>query len=83
MDNRRNLYKFVIKTYKFGNVKYPIYVRAKCIEDARQIVYNYPKYRNDEDAEIESEGWISMHEDGVIDDAKVIKCYPAFSDSED
>ncbi len=78
---KRNLYKFVIKTYRFGNVRYPIYVKAKCIEDARQMVYSYPSYRNDEDAEIESEGWIDMCEDGIIADAEVHKCDPEFSDS--
>ena len=61
-----NLYEFVIKTYNFGTVRYSMFVRAKSLEEARRMVYEAPRYRNDEDSTIESEREINMFVEGII-----------------
>lgn len=61
-----NLYEFVVRTYHFGIVRYPVLVRARTLEAARKMVYDLPQYHNDEDATIESDREINMFIEGII-----------------
>ena len=46
------LWKVHIKTYKFGNYYYDLYVLADTESNMLRTVCNYPSYKNDEDSEI-------------------------------
>ena len=61
------LFEFNIKTYLYGVMRYKHLVLAGDEEDARQLVWQYPKYRHDQDAEIESVKEISLETPGVIE----------------
>lgn len=61
------LFEFNIKTYLYGIKRYKLYVLAGDEEDARQLVWQYPKYRHDQDAEIESVREISLETPGIIE----------------
>lgn len=57
------LWTIHIKTYYFGNVEYNVLILAKTKENALQLLYDYPRYRNDEDAEIQSIKEIELNTD--------------------
>jgi hypothetical protein len=46
------LWKVHIKTYHFGISYYDLFVLANSESNMLRTVYDYPSYRNDEDAEI-------------------------------
>ena len=48
------LWKVSIKTYYFGNYYYVLFVLANDEENMKQTVRNHPRYKRDEDAEIDS-----------------------------
>lgn len=48
------LWRVKIKTYYFGSYSYELFVLANDEDSMKQTVRNYPNYRRDEDAEIES-----------------------------
>lgn len=61
-----NLYKFTIKTYFYGNVTYTLYVLAETEGLATNIIYDYPKFKCDEDAKIISIDKIDTSVAGII-----------------
>ena len=61
-----NLYKFTIKTYFYGNVTYTLYVLAETEGSATNMVYDYPKFKHDEDAKIISIDKIDTSVAGII-----------------
>ena len=48
------LWRVKIKTYYFGAYSYELFVLANDEDSMKQTVRNYPNYKRDEDAEIES-----------------------------
>ena len=48
------LWRVKIKTYYFGVYSYELFVLANDEDSMKQTVRNYPNYKRDEDAEIES-----------------------------
>ena len=61
-----NLYKVIVSTYYFGNVSYVLFVLAETEGLAKAKVYEYPKYKRDEDAKIVSIEQIDMIESKVL-----------------
>lgn len=48
------LFKICVRTYYYGNVEYVLFVLADSVENAKKTLYQYPRYKRDEDAEIKS-----------------------------
>ena len=48
------LWKVSIKTYYFGVYYYVLFVLANDEDNMKQTVRNHPRYKRDEDAEIDS-----------------------------
>lgn len=51
---KQKLWRVKIRTYYFGNYSYELFVLATDEDSMKQTVRNYPTYKKDEDAEIES-----------------------------
>lgn len=51
---KQKLWRVKIRTYYFGNYSYELFVLANDEDSMKQTVRNYPTYKKDEDAEIES-----------------------------
>jgi len=56
------LWKVHIKTYKFGNYYYDLYILADTESNMLRTVYNHPSYKNDEDSEIVTYEEISLND---------------------
>ena len=56
-----NLWKVHIKTYKFGNYYYDLFVLADTESNMLRTVYNHPSYKNDEDSEIVNYDYIDLN----------------------
>lgn len=61
-----NLYRATIETYFYGKTIYHLYILAETGGLAKQMIYNYPKFRNDEDAKIVSIDKIDTSIAGIL-----------------
>ena len=53
-EKKLKLFRIHVKTYKFGVYYYDLFVLAENINNAIDLTYKYPTFKNDEDAEIDS-----------------------------
>lgn len=57
------LWRVKIKTYYFGIYSYELFVLANDEDSMKQTVRNYPIYKRDEDAEIDSYEQIDLNDE--------------------
>lgn len=53
-EKKLKLFRIHVKTYKFGVYYYDLFVLAENVNNAIDLVFEHPTFKNDEDAEIDS-----------------------------
>ena len=53
-EKKLKLWRIHVKTYKNGVSYYDLFVLAENVNNAIDLAYKYPTFKNDEDAEIDS-----------------------------
>lgn len=61
------LYRIIVDTYYFGNTIRIFHVLAESEEEAKRMLYEFPRFKNDDDAEIRDIQEIDLCKAGVIE----------------